>query len=220
MYFNKGNRKIPIYNVDTSEKKVAISFDAAWGADKTIAIMDILEEYDCKATFFLVGFWVDKYEGETRAIAERGFEIGTHSDSHPDLSKLSADEITNELKSSMDKIEHTCGVRPTLFRAPFGSYNNTVISCAEGLGLTTIQWNVDSLDWKGISASQITSNIVSKVVPGSIILCHNNSDYILEALPSVLKCLRDRGYTVTCVGDIILRDNYTIDHTGKQIANK
>lgn len=218
VYFNKVDRKIPIYNVQTDEKKVAISFDAAWGADKTIAIMDILDEYDCKATFFLVGFWVEKYVEETKQIASRGFEIGTHSDSHPDLGKMDATAITKELKDSMDKIEQVSGVRPKLFRPPFGSYNNTVMTCAENLGLSTIQWNVDSLDWKGISASQISSNILTKVIPGSIILCHNNSDYILDALPTVLKCLKDKGYTVTCVGDLIMTENYTIDHAGKQIA--
>ncbi len=216
VYFNKVDRRIPIYEVETQDKKVAITFDAAWGADKTVAIMDILDEYNCKATFFLVGFWVEKYPDIVKQLYDRGFEIGTHSDSHPDLAKADNETVRKELQDSIDKIKAITGEAPKLFRAPFGSYNNSVIEIAESLGLTTIQWSVDSLDWKGISGTQISTNILSKAKSGSIILNHNNSDYILDALPSVLQCLREKGYTVTNVGDLIYWENYTINHAGVQ----
>ncbi len=217
VYFGGSLRKIPIYNVKTDEKVVAISFDAAWGADKTEKIMEILKEYNANATFFLVGFWVENYPEITKKIAENGFEIGTHSNTHPDMAKLDANQIKLELETSVKIIEETTSKKVELFRPPYGSYNNTLIETCESLNLTTIQWDVDSLDWKGISAVDITTRILNKVFNGSIILCHNNSDHILEALPMVLDRLQKRGYTIKCIGDIIYKDNFTINHMGTQI---
>lgn len=219
VYFGNSYRKVPIYNVKTDEKVVAISFDAAWGADKTEKIMEILNEYDAKATFFLVGFWVENYPEIAKKIAENGFEIGTHSNTHPDMAKLDAEQMKLELQTSVETIEDTTNTKVELFRPPYGSYNNTLINTCEELNLKTIQWDVDSLDWKGISAVDITTRILNKVFNGSIILCHNNSDHILEALPMVLDRLNKRGYKVKCVGDIIYKDNYSINNQGTQIKN-
>ena len=219
VYFGNSLRRIPIYNVKTDEKVVAISFDAAWGADKTEKIMDILKEYNANATFFLVGFWVENYPEITKKIAENGFEIGTHSNTHPDMVKLNSEQIKLELETSVKTIEETTNKKVELFRAPFGSYNDNLINTAEDLGLTTIQWDVDSLDWKGISAVDITTRVLNKVFNGSIILCHNNSDHILDALPMILDRLQKRGYTIKCIGDIIYKENFTINHAGTQIKN-
>ena len=202
VYFGGNLRKVPIYNVKTNEKVVAISFDAAWGADKTEKIMEILKEYNANATFFLVGFWVENYPEITKKIAENGFEIGTHSNTHPDMAKLDANQMKLELETSVKILEDTTGKKVELFRPPYGSYNNTLIETCESLNLTTIQWDVDSLDWKGISAVDITTRILNKVFNGSIILCHNNSDHILDALPMVLDRLQKRGYTNKCIGEI------------------
>ena len=220
VFFGDNLRKIPVYNVETDKKQVAISFDAAWGADKTAKIVELLDEYDVGATFFLVGFWVEKYPDEVKLIQEHGYEIGTHSNTHPDLVKLSAEQIRLELEQSVQKIKSVVDVDVELFRAPFGSYNNTVIDTASAMGLQTIQWDVDSLDWKGISGSEISNRILSRVKNGSIILCHNNSDHILDALPIVLDRLKKQGYTITCIGDLVYKDNYIIDRAGVQKLNK
>ncbi len=219
VFFNKTNKKVPIYRVDTSEKNLSITFDAAWGSDKTLGILDTLKKYDCDATFFLVGFWVDKYPDIVKKIYDSGFEIGIHSNTHPDLAKMDAKSIKLELETCMKKISDITGFTPTLFRAPFGSYNNTVIEVAEGLNLKVIQWDVDSLDWRGISANEISKNILTKAKEGSIILTHNNSDHILDALPTVLQCLKDKGFKFTSVGKLIYQDNYTIDQAGVQKKN-
>ncbi|MEG2015094.1 MAG: polysaccharide deacetylase family protein, partial [Clostridia bacterium] len=153
------NRKIPIYCVERADNLVSISFDAAWGADKTRKIMDICDTYNVKATFFLVGFWVDAYPDIVKEIDERGFEIGTHSETHPKMSTLSPTQITSELSTSCNKITAITGKKVKLFRPPFGDYNNTLILNATALDLITIQWSVDSLDWKGLSAEQITTRV-------------------------------------------------------------
>ena len=138
VYFGVAPRLVPIYSVDTVEKKVAITFDSAWGADKTQNIVDILNEYNVTATFFLVGFWVEKYPEMVKILNDNNIEIGTHSNTHADFAKLSKDQMKLELTTSMDLISNITGKSPTLFRAPYGSYNNNVISIAESVGLKTI----------------------------------------------------------------------------------
>lgn len=219
VYFGYSTRRVPIYSVETEQKQVAISFDAAWGADKTQGILDILKEFNVGATFFLVGFWVDDYPEMTKAIADAGYEIGTHSNTHPDMAKLSKETIKNELATSISKIESVTNQEVSLFRAPFGSYNNDLIDTADRLNLKTIQWDVDSLDWKGLSASEITNRVVSRVKNGSIILMHNNSDNILDALRLTLNRLKVAGYEVTSISDLVYQDDYTIDRNGVQHKN-
>ncbi len=219
VYFGIAPRLVPIYSVDTQEKKVAISFDSAWGADKTLKIIETLKEFEVDATFFLVGFWVEKYPDMVKAIQDAGIEIGTHSNTHPDFVKLSQEQMQKELSTSMKLISDITGSNPTLFRAPYGSYNNTVINTANSLNLKTIQWDVDTLDWKGLSGVEICNRVLNKVKEGSIILCHNNSDHILDALPLMLERLKLKGYKVTSVGNLIYQDNYYIDSLGIQHKN-
>lgn len=216
VYFGTAPRLVPIYSVDTDEKKVAISFDTAWGADKTLKIIEILKEYKVNATFFMVGFWVEKYPEMVKAIDAQGIEIGTHSNTHPDFVGLSESQMELELKTSMDSISNITGKEVELFRAPYGSYNNTMLNLTQKLNLKTIQWDVDTLDWKGLSGLEICERVMSRVKNGSIILCHNNSDHILEALPLMLERLKNAGYEVVSVGDLIMHDNYYIDNLGIQ----
>ena len=217
VFFYKNNRKIPIYCVDTTEKNIAITFDAAWGSDKTEDILNTLKEHDVKATFFLVGMWVDKYPEMVKKIDEYGIEIGTHSNLHPDMSKLSEKQVNLELSSSVSKIESITGKKVEFFRAPYGAYNNQLLTCTENMNIKTIQWDVDTLDWKGITAQQICSNVFKKTKPGSIILCHNNSDHIVEALPTIITNLKARGYNFVTVGELVYKTDFYVDSSGKQI---
>ena len=219
VWFGSSTRLVPIYNVDTEEKQVAISFDAAWGADKTQEIIDICKEYNVTATFFLVGFWVDKYPEMVKAIDEAGLEIGTHSNTHPDMVKLDYDTMKKELTTSMEKITEITGKDVNVFRPPYGSYNNTLIKVCDELGLSAIQWDVDSLDWKGLSASEITNRVMQKAKNGSIILMHNNADHVTDALRLSLDWLINKGYKVTSVGELIYTENFSIDSNGVQHKN-
>lgn len=216
VYFGYPNRKVPVYSVQTDEKRVAITFDAAWGAEKTSGIIEILNEYNVKATFFLVGFWTDKYADMVKLIDDNGMNIGTHSNTHPDMTTLSAESIKSELETSISLITNITGKEVKLFRAPYGAYNNTLLETASSLGLTSIQWDVDTLDWKGLSGEEICSRVLKYAKNGSIILCHNDSDHILEALPLILDRLQKQGYTIGSVGDLIYTENYEIDRNGVQ----
>ena len=212
-----GDRLLPIYSVETEEKVVAISFDAAWGNEFTNDILDILDSHDARATFFLVGFWIDQYPEDVKEIAKRGNEIGSHSATHPDLTTCSEAQVLQELEETTKKIEEIAGVKPELFRPPYGAYDNQLIRIAGEKGYQVIQWDVDSLDWKDISQDQIVERVVRNVRNGSIVLFHNNAQYVSAYLPQILEKLQADGYKIVAVGDLILKENYTIDHTGRQI---
>ena len=219
VFFGNAPRLVPIYSVDTEEKKVAISFDTAWGADKTEKIVEILKEYKVGATFFMVGFWVEDYPEMVELIDKAGIEIGTHSNTHPDFNNLSVDQMKLELSTSINSIKKITNKDVKLFRAPYGSYNNTMLKLTDSMGLKTIQWDVDTLDWKGYSGVDICERVMSRVKNGSIILCHNNADHILDALPLMLERLINAGYQIVSVGDLIIQDDYYIDNLGIQRKN-
>lgn len=219
VYFGYAYRLVPIYSVDTSEKKVALTFDAAWGSDKTLKILDLLKSEDVLGTFFLVGFWVESNADKVKEIYDAGFDIGTHSNTHPKMSTLSKSQITHELETSMKLISDITGEKVTLFRPPFGDYNDNLINVAGSLGLKTIQWDVDSLDWKGLSAGEILTRVKSSVKNGSIILFHNNSDHILEAIPLVVSYLKSQGYSMVKLSQLVYQDDYYIDNNGLQKHN-
>ncbi len=219
VFFGSAPRLVPIYSVDTDEKKVAISFDTAWGADKTLRIIEILKEYNVNATFFMVGFWAEDYPDMVKAVSDAGIEIGTHSNTHPDFTTLSESQMKLELETSINTIKAITGKEITLFRTPYGAYNNTSINVASSMGLKTIQWSVDTLDWKGYKGIDICERVMSKVNSGSIILCHNNADHVLDALPLMLERLINAGYEVCSVGELIMDNDYYIDNLGIQRKN-
>ncbi len=219
--FAKNTKKLPVYRVDNGEDNaIAISFDAAWGADKTKRIVDLLTERNLKATFFLVGFWADAYKEEVAYIADNGMEIGNHSKNHLHMNSLDEVKTKEEIEYVNHAVRTLTGVTPKVFRAPFGEYDDKLISCVEECGMTAVQWDVDSLDWKGISGAEIIKRVVGKVKSGSIILCHNNSDHILDALPTILDELTAKGYKFVTVGELLYKDDYTIDAQGVQHKNK
>lgn len=141
-------RLLPIYNVKTEEKKIAISFDAAWGNEQTQTLIDILKEYNVKTTFFVVGAWVDKYPDSVKALAAAGHEVCNHSNTHPHMPKLSENDIKQQISSCNDKIKAITGVSPLLFRPPYGDYNNAVVKGTQDLGMYAIQWDVETLEIK------------------------------------------------------------------------
>lgn len=208
-------RELPIYNVQRDNKAVALSFDAAWGNEDTEILIDILERYGVTATFFLVGSWVDKYPESVRQLYEAGMEIGNHSDSHPHMAKLSDTEIVRELTACNEKIEAITGEPVTLFRCPYGEYDDDVITTVRSLGMESIQWNVDSLDWKDLSADEIYQRVTAKMVPGSIVLFHNAALNTPEALPRIIEYLLSEGYDIVPVSELLLDGDYTIDNAGK-----
>lgn len=216
---NQTARDLPIYNVQTDENNVSLSFDAAWGNEDTQQLIDILDEYDISATFFVVGEWVDKYPESVKALFDAGHEIMNHSNTHPHMPTLSYSEMIEEINGCAEKIEAITGVRSTLFRPPYGDYDDKLVATLREQGHFCVQWDVDSLDWKDLSASEITSRVVNKSQSGSIILFHNAAKNTPEALPHVIEGLMDKGLSFKKISELIYTEEYTINHAGTQIKN-
>ena len=219
--FARESRLLPIYCVETEKKQIAISFDAAWGYDDTEELINILAEYDVPATFFVVGAWVDKYPESVKQLHDAGHKIANHSNSHPYMTKLSTAQMSAELSACNQKIKSITGYEPTLFRPPYGDYSNAVINAVESAKMFTIQWDVDSLDWKdNATPESICKRVTSKVKNGSIVLFHNDATHTPAALPMILSTLQKEGYEFVFIEDLILKENYEILHDGTQCKIK
>ena len=208
---------IPIYCVKTDEKKVAVTFDSAWDDADLTEVLKALDDYGCKATFFVVGDFLKKYPDRVKEMYEKGHEIANHSDTHPHPNSLSREEMIKEMDNCDKKIKDITGQKEGMFRAPYGEYNTLLVNTCKETGRFCIQWDVDSLDWKGLTADMIVKRVTEKVKNGSIILLHNGAQNTAEALPQMLCTLKNEGYEFVTVSDLIYKDNYYIDHTGMQI---
>jgi len=211
-------RDLPIYSVETDENKVALSFDAAWGNDDTQRILDILAKHNVKVTFFMTGEWVRKYPEDVKRIAAAGHDLGNHSENHKQMSKLSEEQCKEEIMKTHNRVKELTGIDMELFRPPYGDYNNMVVGVARKCGYYTIQWDVDSLDWKDYGVDSIIKKCTENknLRKGSIILLHNGAKYTPDALERIILGLKEKGYELVPISQLIHRGEYTIDHEGRQ----
>lgn len=217
--FSKNQKEIPIYCVNREDKKVALSFDAAWGNEDTREILKILAKHNVRVTFFMTGGWVEEYPEDVKAIAAAGHDLGNHSENHKQMSKLSKDESIEEIMKPHKKVKELTGKDMILFRAPYGDYNNTLMEATKKCGYHCIQWDVDSLDWKDYGVDSIIETILNHkhLGSGSIILCHNGAKFTSKALESVITGLQEKGFEIVPISELIYAENYHIDHEGRQI---
>lgn len=211
-------KQLPIYCVDCKDKKVALSFDAAWGNEDTAEILKILDKYKVKVTFFMTGGWVEKYPDDVKAIAKAGHDLGNHSENHKHMSQLSKEQCADEIMKVHQKVKELTGIEMMLFRPPYGDYNDTLIQTTRDTGYHCIQWDVDSLDWKDYGADSIVKTVCNHkhLGNGSIILCHNGAKFTKDALEPMIKGLQDQGYQIVPVSQLIYTDEYYMDHEGRQ----
>ncbi len=212
-------RLIPIYSVDINEPKIALTFDSAWGAEDIDSILKTLKKENVEATFFVLGQWAEKYPDVIKKMVADGHDVANHSYSHPHIASLSYEDIKGEIEKANETIEKISGKENDLFRAPYGEYTDNVIEVAEELGFYTIQWDVDSLDWKNIGKEAIIKRVLDKTKNGSIILMHNGTEETANTLPEMITKLKEKGFNFVPVSELIYRENYRIDNTGKQIKN-
>ena len=208
---------LPIYNVQTEENAVSLTMNCAWNADDIDSILDTLNKYNIKITFFIVGDWADKYPEAVKKINENGHEIGNHSNTHPHINKLNIDKNCEEITKCSEKLKNITGKEVNLYRCPYGEYNNTVINAANSLNYYPIQWSLDTLDYTGLTGEEMWKRLDSKLSSGDIILTHNGTKHTAESLDMILKNIKQKGYDVVPVSELIYKDNYKIDSTGMQI---
>jgi len=210
---------LPIYNVQTEEKKIAFTMNCAWNADDIDSILETLKNNNVHITFFMVGNWVDKYPEAVKKIYEAGHEIGSHSNTHPHVTNLSAEKNLEEIKLSVNKIEKITGEKTNLYRVPYGEYNDIVIQTAQENGYYPIQWNLDTLDYEGLTGEEMWNRIKDKLECGSIILSHNSTKHTADSLDMLIKNIKNKGFELVTVSELICKDNYTINNNGTQIKN-
>ena len=213
------DKLLPIYNVQTEEKKVAFTMNCAWNADDIDQILEVLKQNDTKITFFMVGDWIEKFPEAVKKIYEAGHEIASHSNTHPHVNNLTYEENIEEIEKSNDKIEKITGQRTKIYRAPYGEYNNTVIKAAQDKGYYTIQWSLDTLDYTGLTGDEMWNRIQDKLKAGDIILSHNGTKHTADSLDMLIKNIKQKGFELVKVTDLIYKDNYTINSNGTQIKN-
>lgn len=207
---------LPIYNVQTDEKKIAFTMNCAWNDSDIDSILETLEKNQVKITFFIVGEWADKYPEAVKKIYEAGHEIGSHSNTHPHVNNISEEKNLEEIQLSVNKIEKITGEKTKLYRTPYGEYNDKVIKVAQEKGYYPIQWNLDTLDYKDLTGEEMWNRIKDKLSNGSIILSHNGTKNTASSLDMLIKNIKEKGYEIVKVSELIYTENYTIDNNGTQ----
>jgi polysaccharide deacetylase family sporulation protein PdaB len=206
--------------VNTEDKEVALTFDTAWGNEDLQKILDILSKHNVKATFFLAGSWAEKFPDEVKEIVKAGHDVGNHSEQHKQMTRMDQQECTDDIMKVHDRVKNLTGIDMSLFRAPYGEYNNLLIGTARECGYHTIQWDVDSEDWKDYGSGSIIKTVVDNkhLGNGSIILLHSGTQYTAEALEGVITGLQEKGYEIVPVSKLIYKGDYKVDQMGRQIG--
>lgn len=212
----KTEKTLPIYNVKTDEKKVALTINCAWNADDIDIILETLNKHNVKVTFFMVGDWIEKHEEAAKKIYENGHELGNHSYNHPHVNNLNYEKNVEQINKCSELIKKITGKPSTLYRGPYGEYNNTVLQAAKDCDHVGIQWSIDSLDYKSLTSEQMWERIEPKLENGSIILMHNGTENTALSLDTIIKNINQKGFDVVKVSDLIYKENYIIDANGTQ----
>ena len=210
------NKQLPIYSVNTDEAKVSLTINCAWNADDIDKILETLEKQQVKLTFFMVGDWIEKNEEAARKIYEAGHELANHSYNHPHVNNLNYDKNKEQINKCSELIKNITGNPSSLYRGPYGEYNDTVIQAAKDLNHITIQWSIDTLDYNVLTGEQMWERIEPKLENGSIILMHNGTENTANSLDMIITNIKNKGYNLVKVSDLIYTENYSIDNNGVQ----
>ena len=209
-----GKKDLPIYHVLTREKMVALSFDTEREGNDTQALLQTLNQYQVKATFFITGEWLKRYPDSVKAIAAAGHDLGNHSENHKQMSGLSKDQCMAEITELQEQVKKLTDVNMNLFRAPYGDINKKLLAAAKECGYQTIAWDVDSEDWKDYGVDSIIDMTVDNQTlgNGSIVLLHVGTKYTAEALGKIITGLEKKGYEIVPVSQLINSGEDRVDH--------
>lgn len=211
------SESMPICNVATDEKIVALTFDTAFGdEDYTGQILDVLKGESVRATFCVMGLWANEYPGQVDAMLTSGHEIASHSMNHSRYPDLSTSEILYDATEAADLIFEMTGYDTRLIRIPYGAFDSECIMALESEGYIPIKWSLDSKDWKGYDADKIADGVLAEVESGDIIMFQNNMAQTPEAIGEIILGLREKGYKLVTISDLLLDGDYIVDTKGTQ----
>lgn len=164
----------------------------------------------------MVGDWIEKNQEAAKKISEAGHELANHSYNHPHVNNLSYDQNVEQINKCSELIKQITGKASTLYRGPYGEYNDTVIESAKSTNHLTIQWSIDTLDYKALTGEQMWERVEPKLENGSIILMHNGTENTANSLGLIISNIKNKGYSIVPVSELIYKENYTIDNNGVQ----
>lgn len=215
---NVNGRELPVRSVHTEEPEVVLTFDVAWNSEDLEELLAILKEEGVRATFFLTGEWVDQNPEQVKLIAGGGHDLGSHSQSHENMTLLGEEERENELEQVRAKVWELTGRQMEFFRPPYGNYDDALILQAKEMGYYTVTWDVDSQDWKDYGEAAIKKEVLDnkELKKGSIILFHAGTRYLAGVLGELIRGLREAGYEPVPLSELIIRGDYRLDVTGRQ----
>lgn len=218
--YKVSGKKIPIYCVETQNPQIALSFEVSGNGEDTRRMMEILAKHKLKATFFVTGDWVSQYPDEVKLIISQGHDLGNHSESHKNMSRLERGEVRRELALVHDKVKELTDVDMVLFRPPYGDYDNDVVEVADSMGYYPVQWDIDSMDWKDYGTASIVAQVLDHphLGNGSIVRLHCGSKYTPQALEKLITGIEDKGYELVPVSALIWKKGYHVDPNGRQIS--
>ena len=208
---------MPICRVNTEDKVVALTIDTAFGdADYTQDIIDVLGSESARATFFVMGLWAKDNPEALDAITKSGNEIASHSMNHARYPDMTADEVVSDASEAAKLIFDKTGYDTQIIRMPYGAYNTDSITALEGKDYIPVKWSLDSKDWKGYDSAKIADGVLGTVKSGDIIMFQNNMQATPEALSAVILGLREQGFKIVTVSDLLLDGDAIVDASGTQ----
>lgn len=218
---NVYGKELPIQSVETEEKKAVLTFECAWDHSSIKDILEILEDHNVRAAFFVTGDWVKQYPEDVRRIVQGGHDIGNHSATHRNMVQLEKEEIEKELKETHQAVKELTGKEMKFFRPPYGAFNDTVILTAKEGGYLTVMGNIDSMDWKDYGAKTILRTVMEdkELQGGSIIRLNSEAKYTKEALPKLIEILEREGFRLVPLSQLLYEEAYHLDVKGRQIPD-
>ncbi|WP_129598897.1 polysaccharide deacetylase family protein [Anaerophilus nitritogenes] len=196
------------YTGNKEKKQIAITFDDGPSKYYTDKVLEILKQYEVKATFFVIGRHIERYPQELIIISQEGHEIGNHSFNHKNFNKLTKAQIEEELMKTQQALNNTIGNHTNIFRPPYGALGKDSLESVNELGYNAVNWSVDTRDWSGVSVEQIMDKVKHQLYSGGIILMHSSGsdkamENMLTALPQIIEWAKTEGYEFTTVSQLL-----------------
>ena len=208
----------PICCTDRADNVLCLTFDTSRADEQIDPLLKILAQNNIKATFFVTGEWAERCFNSMKKLVDSGQEVMNASDKPSGMTSLFENDTINLINAGGDKIQAITGKRPIFFRPPDGEYDDNLLETLALLDIYPIGWDVESFDIKGLDTGAIIKRVVSQSASGSIIRFNTDGKNTLDALPSVIKQLNQKGYTFIPMSEMIHKDNYTINRLGRQIS--
>ncbi len=206
----------PVCSVERGDNRIALTFNCAWGDSDTDRLLEILSAAGAKATFFVTGEFCTEHPAAVRSMSAAGHSVQNLTDTNIHIKGMNINDLIADTKSAAAKIKTLTGIEPALHRAPFADYDDKTLTTLEGMGITPVQWSVDSRDLDDPDAFSVRKRILDSTASGSILLFHNDSPAAVEALPELLTELKQKGFEFVRAEELVYSDSFTIDEKGVQ----